>query len=113
MTKLRDLLKPDPSAEDPVVVVRLKRSSWYDHNGFYMKTSLTFLKRKCVGDNWVYEDLRNADADWAFETLVLPPHDGIYQVLMTNVSTDWETGYVDDYDLTLVPYKEDDDGAKR
>lgn len=27
----------------------------------------------------------------------------IYQVEITNVSTDWETGYVDDYDLEFVP----------
>ena len=27
---------------------------------------------------------------------------GIYKLAITNVSTDWETGYVDDYDLSFI-----------
>jgi hypothetical protein len=37
-------------------------------------------------------------------------HDGkhgkLYEVVITNVSTDWETGYVDGYDLKMVEYNE-------
>lgn len=30
----------------------------------------------------------------------------LYKLTITNISTDWETGYVDDWDLEFVPYKD-------
>ena len=33
--------------------------------------------------------------------------DGIYEVIMCNLSHDWETGYLDDWDLKLIPYKKE------
>jgi hypothetical protein len=32
--------------------------------------------------------------------------DGLYTIHMVNMSRDWETGYVDDYDYELREYKE-------
>lgn len=31
--------------------------------------------------------------------------DGIYELKAVNISTDWQTGYVDDWDLKLLPYE--------
>ena len=33
-------------------------------------------------------------------------HNGLYTINATNISRDWESGYVDDYDLELVRYDE-------
>jgi hypothetical protein len=33
--------------------------------------------------------------------------DGYYQVVLSNVSKDYETGYIDDYDFTLIPYQKE------
>ena len=32
--------------------------------------------------------------------------EGIYEVIMINESRDWETGYLDDWEYKLIPYKE-------
>ena len=31
-----------------------------------------------------------------------PQHNELYQISITNESTDWETGYVDDFDIEFV-----------
>ena len=33
--------------------------------------------------------------------------DGIYELVTINISRDWETGYVDDYDYKLIPYEDE------
>jgi len=33
--------------------------------------------------------------------------DGVYEIIVCNVSKDYETGIIDDWDLKLIPLKED------
>ena len=99
------------SAEDkrePICIVRLSRSYWHHEEGMYCKVSLRYLKRKCQGYNLLKEDAYISSAIDVMPKIVNLDKcdDGIYQVVSCNVSTDWETGYVDDYDYQLIPWKD-------
>ena len=51
------------------------------------------------------EDISGAGPDLAYKqiTNLDKCEDGVYELAVTNISRDWETGYVDDYDYELVP----------
>ena len=99
-----ELLSKKPS---PKCIVRLTTSAWYDLDGCYLKKSLKFLKKKCVGYNILYED----SAMIGFNEVLLniinlnDCKDGIYKVVTCNERADWETGYVEEYDYKLIPYE--------
>jgi len=60
------------------------------------------LKKKscpgCEKCGFLLEDLSQN------ESVIIPEieHDELYTVVVTNISKDWETGYVDDWDLEVV-----------
>ena len=91
------------------VVVRLTTSSWTSKEGIHTTQSLRFLKRKCIGHNFVDEDARVGEAGDVMGRIINLHQccDGLYDVVICNQSTDYETGYVDDYDYKLIPYTED------
>jgi hypothetical protein len=93
------------------VIVRLRTTAWYDGKSLHVKKSLTFLRRKCSGFNFLEEDLSCAGA-----TDVLPMltnldscEDGIYEIIHRNISRDWESGIVDGWDYKLGPFVEGED----
>lgn len=86
------------------VVVKIQTDMWYDCRGFYTKKNYKFLKRKSDPNslNHILEDLSCGGVDSLMKTLInKDASDGIYKLYITNISTDWETGYVDDYDWEL------------
>lgn len=87
------------------VVVRLKTSAWSDGKGIHIKRSLTYLRRQCAGFNGLEEDAMMAGAEQAIKNIInlSDCNDGVYEVVMCNVSKDFETGYADDWDYKLVP----------
>jgi hypothetical protein len=89
----------------PKVVVRLTTESYQTQNGFALKKNFTFLKRKCEGFNFVDEELKMVGADEAIRKIINlnKVEDGIYQIITVNELTDWETGYLDDWDFELIP----------
>lgn len=93
---------------DSRVVVRVKTSTWDDKYGLHTKKSLLFLKRKCDGINFLKEDCSSIDAEHVMSHIenLDDCSDGIYEVIMCNVSHDFESGHVDNWDYRLIPYKE-------
>lgn len=88
-------------------VVRVRTSSWCDRQGVHVKKDITFLKRMSKGFNLLREEIANIGTDVVEHIINLDQCiDGVYEVVTCNEHRDWETGYVDDYDLRLVPYKE-------
>lgn len=71
------------------------------------------LSRQDEGTSYLLEDLNerlNAYVNgWGSNPLSARKYkvDQLYQLEVTNISTDWETGIVDDWDVEFVPYKED------
>ncbi len=91
------------------VVVRLSTSAYSDARGLHFKKSLTFLRRKCKGYNFLEEDCSNIGMEDVIckVTNLLEVKDGIYEVVTHNEYRDFETGYVEDYDYYLIEYSED------
>lgn len=90
-------------------IVRLKTSYWMnDKRVLSMKKELIPVKRKSFGFQILPEDVANIGADLVCKGIVNldTAEDGIYEVGLTNISRDWETGYLDDWNYILNPYKE-------
>lgn len=94
--------------DPPRVVVRIRTSCWSDRRGLHMKRDITYLKKLSSGFNFFDEDVGCVGATDMFSQIVNLNEldDGIYEVVPCNFSTDFETGVVDDYEYTLVPYQE-------
>lgn len=92
-------LAGDAEKEPGQCVVRLRTTTWANSKGLHIKRSLTYLRRQCVGFLGLKEDagaignITNLDQC----------EDGIYEIIVCNVSYDWESGYVDDWNYKLVP----------
>ena len=89
----------------PRCVIRLRTTAWANHKGIHCTKSITFLKKQSYGVNILEEEISAVGAMEAISRIVdLGMHDdGIYEVVVANESRDWETGYIDDYDLILIP----------
>lgn len=87
-------------------IIRLKTSSWFDKKGLHLKRSLTFLRKLCKGYNLLEEDCAVIGAEYTLSSIINLNicEDGIYEVVSCNEKRDLETGYIDDYDLKLIPY---------
>lgn len=90
-------------------VVRLRTSYFSTKHGIRKAIDLNVLKRKSTGWDVLNEEVSAMSVEHTFGriTNLTDCKDGIYLVEMTKVSTDPETGIVDDYYLKLAPYKED------
>lgn len=91
--------------ERPRCIVRLRTTRWSDTRGLHIKRSLTYLRRQCVGLNGLEEDTNVVGASETFTRITNLDQcaDGVYEVVVCNVSRDWESGYVDDWRYKLLP----------
>ena len=98
------------SGDANVCVVRLATSYWRDERGLHMKKSLSYLRRKSSGFNWLEEDASCIGADEVLENVTNLPaaDDGIYRVIICDQHRDYETGIIDDYSYKLVPFVDED-----
>ena len=104
---MTDLMLPPSTEPAPRTVVRLATSYWGDRRGVHQRRSITYLRRLSRGEVHLVEEYAdNAGAEDALRafTNLHKCADGVYEVHMTNVLRDYETGYIDDYDLELVPF---------
>ena len=93
------------AAPGSVDIVRLKTTAYKDKRGaIHRKTSIIPMRRLSVGYSLVDEDADQIGADEIFPRIenLNECKDGLYQVVMVNISRDWETGTIDDYDYRLV-----------
>jgi hypothetical protein len=101
---MSDLLCVNPKVKDRTIV-RLTTTFWHDQKGAYCKKGLTVLKRKSFGENVLLEECSNAGSDMLGKIINFwESRDGVYEIIVCNVSRDWETGYVDGWELKLVPF---------
>lgn len=98
-------LNKEPNKEHQTVV-RVVTTSWLDGKGLHTKRSLNVLKRKSFGQNYLQEECSAIGAEEAVASIINLEEvkDGIYEVIVCNVSRDIESGYVDDWDLKLIPF---------
>lgn len=92
----------------PRLKVRLTTSVYSNKDKVTFKKELYFYKRPNPEHlpGSIIDDLRDsAYPDQRIINLYEVP-DGIYEVIWCNISHDWETGYVDNWDLKLIPWEE-------
>jgi len=88
----------------PVVTVRIRDTRFATKRGFAFRRDVEFVRRECIGYNFVEEEIAMIGADDALEMIVNlhTVNPGKYLVDICNVRRDWETGQVDDYDFELI-----------
>jgi hypothetical protein len=99
--------KPVQAEDEVKLVVRLRTCYYHTARGLFMRKEITYLKKLSKNYNIFEEDANNFGADEVISRIVdlNSKPDGIYEVRACNFHTDWETGYVDDYDYCLTPIK--------
>lgn len=97
--------KPTPNK----IVVRVKTSYWRDNKGLHIRKDINYLKRKCEGFNFIEEDCSMVGFEEVAPKILNLNEvgDGVYRIIVTNETKNWETGYVDDWDYKLIEHKED------
>ena len=113
MTGLTFEIKPAEEPSDPKVdckgLLFRVRESRYRAAGdtIAFRREYRFLKKKsCPGCNqcgYLWDDL----AERNYEVIDGGNDGDIVQLRVTNISTDWETGYADDWDLGMFPQKQE------
>lgn len=95
--------------QENLCVVKVITNVYSNHQGVHIKKSLIFLRRKCKGFNVLEEECSGIGADEVVPRIINLDecNDGIYEIITCNESHDWETGYIDDYDFKLIPFKEE------
>lgn len=108
-------LEKENVKDKPRLVFRCERTAWVGSKGdINFRVRYWPLKNKSTGDSWAMEDdlhetlvCHNYAYDSTDPIIHKGKHGKLYEVVYTNISTDWETGYVDGYDLELREYEED------
>lgn len=90
------------------VVVRVRTEYYPTKHGVATKKVVNYLQRKSVGHNFFQEDVEQCGAEEAIPliTNLYEVKDGVYELVMWNMSRDWETGYTECLDYKLIPYEE-------
>lgn len=87
-------------------VIKLTTSYYATKKGCFTTISLQYAKRLSYGFNILQEDLSNAYAKDVIQSIINLHEckDGFYEVITCNHSYDYESGYLDGWDLKLIPY---------
>lgn len=92
-----------------ITVVRLTRNRFKRSSGaFVEQVELKVIKRKSKGICQFEEDYDAIGSDTL--KLIINLHeyeDGLYELILCNVSHDYETGYPDSWKYKLIPYIQD------
>lgn len=112
---LAEALKPTPPTPCKGLVFRGKRNAFINGRGDYVYTErMALLKRKsCKGCQQCGYMLEELEEHLGNDCLPIMPAyletDVMYKLEVTNISKDWETGIVDDWDLEFVKYVDEKD----
>jgi hypothetical protein len=90
-------------------VIRITTSAWSDKRGLNVKKCLSYLRRKTTGYyNIMEEDCQQIGDREVLDRIInlYSVEDGVYEVIPCDEYRDWESGYIEDYNYKLVPYKE-------
>lgn len=108
--KIKNLTSPEENSKIlNRCVVRLKSGYYQKGSGYYYSKGLSVLKRKSSGYNLLEEGASNFGIEEIMPR-ILNLHDspdGVYELITSNISYDWESGYPDDYDFELVKFEEE------
>jgi len=80
------------------------------HGSYVYSIKMYYLKRQscpgCERCGWDEDTLREAIACQSLPIITNPEHRAIYKLTYINITTDWETGYSDGFDLEFKKVQE-------
>jgi len=87
-------------------VVKIITNNFMKGNDIVQQKTIRFLKRKSTGFNQLLEDCMNIGTNDALKSIVNLDEcsDGVYEVVLNDWITDWETGMIEDWNWKLIPY---------
>lgn len=109
-------IEKESESDKPRLIFRCERTAWVGSAGdINFRTRYLPLKSKSHGDTSMMEDDMHeiiVDHNFNYHKASDPfIHEGVhgklYEVTYTNISTDWESGYVDGYDIELKEYTDE------
>ncbi len=99
-------VKVTEEEDKPRLKVKLTVTSYLTKNGFEVKKSLYFYKKpnpehliEC------FEEDADNEGIYTINNLHLLDS-GIYELIVTDITYDWETGYPDSWEWELIEWKE-------
>jgi hypothetical protein len=92
--------------EKSKLVVRLTTNMYHTKDCLVFKKTIKILKRLSNND-YIFEDCNMVGADEVIPRIINLHElkDGVYEINTCNEKKDWETGYVEEWDYYLTPYK--------
>lgn len=89
-------------------VIKLTTSVWKSGRTACIQRKITWVRRKSFGFQILENDFDAIGSAEAVEQIINlnESPDGLYTIEVVNETRDFESGYVDGYDLKLVPYVE-------
>ncbi len=103
-------LFPDGEPEVCKGLIFRASNNWFENSNGDFEYRVKFrrlIRKSCPGCSKCLSVLDSAHE--LMENVIFPlepKNGGLYQLKITNVHTDWETGYVDDWDTEFVEYEE-------
>lgn len=89
-----------------LTVIRLSTTYFTNSNGEYiMQKKVRRLKRKSKGFDFLEEDASAVGTPLDMINNLHEVKDGTYEVKMTNVLRDYETGHIEEWEYKLIPYE--------
>lgn len=90
---------------------RGKVNAYTSGGNYIFDRRMMLLKRRscsgCENCHFLLEDLNERSHDnHYYPNIDHVEHGALYQLRMTNISTDWESGYVDDWELEFIKVEE-------
>lgn len=76
------------------------------NNGLRIQKDVYTLKRKTFGWDILNEEIMSTEGEYIWKQLY-QLEDGLYECYVCNVSKDWETGIVDDWDIGFRRIEDD------
>jgi hypothetical protein len=92
-------------------IYKCKISVYIDSKDNYTEKTVMMLQKRisckgCEFCDWEQEDINEGTYCNRPPIITKPEHDSLYRLAMTNVGTDWETGYVDSWDTEFIKLEE-------
>ena len=98
------------------LIYRIKINAFLNkHNDYIYKESMIFQKRKsCKGCEYcipILDEFKETlPVNFPMIKNIKNKNGKLYKLMITNISKDWETGFVDDYD---IEFKELEEGLQK
>jgi len=92
-------------------IYRCRDTQYITSRGWSSSVSMSFLKKKscpgCDQCGYLEDDLHESSCERLVDIKPRVQDQALYQLMIVDISTDWETGYVDDWSVAFILIEEE------